>query len=163
MSFSGNLDRPITTNPFYFKTERTFLRAQISRIHHSTKLVPVGRHRIVEREEKSELPFDVEVNQPEDPDQPVPTPSTEQMCDKASWVHYARCILNNNKTSHTLPEEAEDRDAEIAKVLAKDPYEQRLKAITEDKACKGSYPAWILRCYGDSMTYAMSNPQHPPR
>ena len=85
------------------------------------------------------------------------------MCDKSSWVHYARSILKNNKTSHTIAEEVEDRDAEIAKVLAADPYELRLKPITEDKGCKGSYPAWILRSYGDRMTYAMSNPLHGTR
>lgn len=77
VSFSGNLEREIITNPFYFKQEKFYLRAQIARIHHCTKLVPVDRHKISEREEKSEQPFDVEPNQPEDPEQPIPTPSTE--------------------------------------------------------------------------------------
>ena len=75
--FTGNLDRNIVTNPFYFKQERHYLRAQIARIHHATKLVPVGRHKITEREEKSELPFEVEPNTPEDPEQQIPTPTTE--------------------------------------------------------------------------------------
>lgn len=92
--------------------------------------MPVGRHRISEREEKSELPFDVEPNLPEDAEQPIPTPTTDQMCDKNSWVHYAKCILKNNKTSHTINEEVEDREAEINRVLAADPYETRLKPIT---------------------------------
>lgn len=43
--FSGNLERDIVTNPFYFRKEKHFLRAQISRIHHATKLVPAGRYR----------------------------------------------------------------------------------------------------------------------
>lgn len=163
MCFSGNLEREIVTNPFYFNREKHFLRAQIARIHHCTKLVPVGRHRVAEREEKSELPFDVEPNQPEDPEQPIPTPTADQMCNKASWVHYAKCILRNNKTSHTLNEEVEDREAEITRVLNADPYEPRLKPITEDKACKGNYPAWILRSYGDKMSYAMANPLHGSR
>ena len=82
------------------------------------------------------------------------------MCNKDSWVHYAKCILKNNKTSHTLNEEVEDREKEIDNVLSIDPYEKRLKPITGDKACKGNYPAWILRKYGDSMRYAMANPLH---
>mmetsp|Transcript_24754 Transcript_24754/g.30940 ORF Transcript_24754/g.30940 Transcript_24754/m.30940 type:complete len:240 (+) Transcript_24754:768-1487(+) len=158
--FSGNLDRVIVTNPFYFKQEKFYLRAQIARIHHATKLVPTGRHKITEREEKSELPFEVEANTPEEPEQPFPAPTTEQMSKKASWVHYSKSILNNNKTSHTLGEEVEDRDKEVDRVLGADPYELRLKPITQDKACKGNYPAWILRTYGDSMKYAMANPAH---
>lgn len=106
------------------------------------------------------MPFDIEPNQPEDPEQTIPMPTTEQMMKKSSWVHYAKCILNNNKTSHTINEEVEDREAEIDRVLRSDPYERRLKPISEDKACKGNYPAWILRSFGDKMTYAMSNPLH---
>ena len=34
------------------------------------------------------------------------------------------------------------------------------KAARLDKACKGNYPAWILRTYGDTMKYAMANPLH---
>ena len=67
--FTGNLERNIVTNPFYFKQEKNYLRAQIARIHSATKLVPIGRHKITEREDKSELPFEVEPNQPEDPEQ----------------------------------------------------------------------------------------------
>ena len=77
---------------------------------------------------------------------------------KESWVHYSKNILRNNKTSHSLTEEVEDRDAAVNQMLANDPYEPRLKSITEDKACKGNYPAWILRGYGDKMTYSMANP-----
>jgi len=46
--FSGDLDRKIITNPFYFKRERHFLRAQIARISHSTSLVPKNVYRLQE-------------------------------------------------------------------------------------------------------------------
>ena len=85
------------------------------------------------------------------------------MCSKASWVHYAKSILRSNKTSHSIAEEVEDREREINRLLEKDPYETRLNPITLDKSCKGNYPAWILRSYGDKMTYAMSNPLHQKR
>ena len=68
-------------------------------------------------------------------------------------MHYAKNILCTNKTSHTIAEDVEDREKEIDRLLAVDPYEARLKPITEDRACKGNYPAWILRSYGDTMNY----------
>jgi len=160
VSFTGNLEREIVTNPFYFKQEKHYLRAQISRIHHATKLVPVGRHKVTEREEKSELPFEIEPNVAEDPEQQIPAPTVDQMRNKANWVHYAKNILKTNRTTHTIAEDVEDREKETDRVLAADPYERRLKPITEDRACKGNYPAWILRCYGDQTKYAMANPLH---
>ena len=130
MCFTGNLDREIVTNPYYFKTEKHYLRAQISRIHHATKLVPKGQHKVTDREEKSEQPYEVEAMVAEDPEQTIPKPTVDQMTDKANWVHYAKNILRNNKTSHSIPEDVEDREKEIDRLLGVDPYETRLKPIT---------------------------------
>ena len=105
----------------------------------------------------------MEPNQIEDAENnpTIPMPTAEQMKDKSMWVHYAKNILKNNKTNHVLNEEAEeDREKQINRVLAADPYERRLKPITEDRACKGNYPAWILRSYGDQMMYKMANQAH---
>ena len=38
--FTGDLNRPIYTNPFFFGQEKHYLRAQIARIIHSTTLLP---------------------------------------------------------------------------------------------------------------------------
>ena len=115
--FTGNLEREIVTNPFYFRREKHYLRAQISRIHHASKLVPAGRYRQTEREEKSEQPFEVEPNQPEDAEQPIPMPTAQAMKNKANWVHYAKSILKTNKTAHAIGEEAEDKDKETDRLL----------------------------------------------
>lgn len=40
--FSGDLERTIYTNPFFFGKEKHYLRAQIARISHSTTLCPKG-------------------------------------------------------------------------------------------------------------------------
>jgi len=40
--FTGDLDRTIYTNPYFFGKEKDYLRAQIARISHSTTLVPKG-------------------------------------------------------------------------------------------------------------------------
>lgn len=76
-------------------------------------------------------------------------PTAQAMKNKANWVHYSKSILKTNKTAHAIGEEVEDKDKETDRLLKADPYEPRLKPITDDRACKGNYPAWILRCYGD--------------
>ena len=48
--FTGNLEREIYTNPFFFGQEKHYLRAQLSRISHSTSLLPVGVMKLEEDE-----------------------------------------------------------------------------------------------------------------
>lgn len=48
MCFSGDLEKKIITNPFFFKREKNFLRAQIARITFSTTLAPKGMFRTLE-------------------------------------------------------------------------------------------------------------------
>jgi hypothetical protein len=51
---SGDLERPIFTNPFFDKKEKHFLRAQIARIVSATTLVPKGLYKVNE-ENKREI------------------------------------------------------------------------------------------------------------
>ena len=44
--FTGDLERTIFTNPFFFGKEKHYLRAQIARISHSTTLCPKGLFRL---------------------------------------------------------------------------------------------------------------------
>ena len=76
--FTGNLDRQIVTNPFYFRSEKHFLRAQIARITFATTLVPARVYRFQE-----ESTTEIEENQPEEG--PIPVPSTEEMENKENW------------------------------------------------------------------------------
>ena len=48
--FTGNLERPIFTNPFFHNKEKHYLRAQLSRIIHSTTLEPFGVNKTDEDE-----------------------------------------------------------------------------------------------------------------
>merc|ERR1712228_208343 len=84
--FSGNLEREIVTNPFYFRREKHFLRAQIARITMATTLVPARIYRFQE-----ESTIEIEENVPEEG--PIPVPSSEEMEDKKMWLHYTRNIL----------------------------------------------------------------------
>jgi radial spoke head protein 4/6 len=84
VAFTGCLDREIITNPFYFKKERHYLRAQIARITQTCKLMPANVYRL-----KEDDPTDVEENIPEDGDNPVaPVPTTDQMVHLSAWVHF---------------------------------------------------------------------------
>ena len=66
---TGDLERPIFTNPFFFGKEKHYLRAQIARISHSTTLVPKGLFKTTEDNDR-----EIEDFVPEE-GQPVPNPT----------------------------------------------------------------------------------------
>ena len=78
--FTGDLTRKIICNPFFFGTEAEYLRAQISRIQHSTAILPKGSMRLTEDNER-----EIEDNAPEDGELVLPT--TSEMASAAMWVH----------------------------------------------------------------------------
>ena len=127
--FTGDLNRTIFTNPFFFKREKEYLRAQIARISHSTTLCPVGLFRLQEESTK-----EIEDNTPEEGD--IVKPTTQQMSSPSMWCHYSVGILKNNRTAHMDPEVPEDQEIDPEELLkqieAADPYEPRLKPITQD-------------------------------
>ena len=67
---SGDLERPIYSNPFFFGKEKHYLRAQIARILHSTQLLPKNTFRLVEDSER-----EIEENVNEDTGE-VPQPNS---------------------------------------------------------------------------------------
>ena len=79
--FSGDLERDIYTNPFFFGKEKIYLRAQIARIVHSTTIIPKGIKRQVQEEDTREI----EDNTPEEGD--IVYPSTHEMSKPDMWVH----------------------------------------------------------------------------
>lgn len=66
-------------------------------------------------------------------------PSTHEMAKAENWVHYTPGILKVGRTTHMEPEIPEDAPEEVteetllAELEAGDPYDKRLKPITEDK------------------------------
>ena len=127
--FTGNLERQIYTNPYFFGQEKHYLRAQISRITHSTTLFPKGLYKISEEEDTRKI----EPNEPEEGELVLPTTSEMQSMDM--WVHACTNILLNCRTAHQDPEEEEGVDPEEKKkqIEAADPYEPLLKPITADQ------------------------------
>ena len=85
-NFSGNLDQKIFTNPFYFESEKAYLRAQIARISFSTTLVPKGLYRFQEENDR-----EIEDNLPEEGD--LVKPSVKEMAWMDMWLHHTPSVL----------------------------------------------------------------------
>lgn len=85
--FTGDLNRKIITNPFFFGTEKEHLRAVIARISFSTTLMPKGMYQLNEDDPRQIDPT------PADDDGKKPEPSTQEMCKLSNWVHATSNIL----------------------------------------------------------------------
>merc|ERR1712205_195058 len=105
MLLTGDLERPIFTNPFFEGTEKVYLRAQIARVSMSTTLIPKGLYKPVEDSETREI----EAIEPED-DNGIVLPSTSAMSSLGMWVHFNKNILKNGTTSLKEPEPPEGEE-----------------------------------------------------
>jgi radial spoke head protein 4A len=91
--FTGNLDAPIVSTPWFPGDERDLLRAQIARITATCKLAVTGWWKVDENDPKKILvDTDEEKGEPQaafgDLDQP------------ASWVHASPYLLNNGRSDY---------------------------------------------------------------
>lgn len=169
--FTGDLEREIISNPFFFGKEMHYLRAQIARISHSTAICPDGSKKLSEESER-----DIVDNDPEEGE--LILPNTSEMGSLDKWVHENASILGCNRTTHLdPPEEApedapEDWDPEVARkeIEDADPFEPRLKPISKDCNLKMSVktvkqPVWVVRLMGDSTEFkdemSGNNPKAP--
>ena len=130
-NFTGDLERQIYTNPYFKGQEKHYLRCQISRIYHGSKLVPSLNHYNIEDPEN---PFKALI--------PVEKPKQfkhDDFLDLKNWIHFPPSILKQGRVSHFL-EPPEDADAEEfkKKEMEKDPYEKRIKPISEDRCILGA-------------------------
>lgn len=148
---TGDLERDIITNPFFFGKEKHYLRAQIARISHGTTIIPNGLYKLQDAEEEGGPQLEIEAKDPENEEDKFQQPETEDMVNPSNWLHFPKAILKNNRTGHAEPvlEEGDEREpAEVLKqIIAKDPYEPRLKPITEDTNVDGGCP-WTVSLLG---------------
>jgi radial spoke head protein 4A len=151
--FSGNLDAPIVTNPHFAGKERELLRCQITRITHSTVIIPRGLFKVNEEEPQT-------IETPEDE---VVVPSTFELNDLSNWVHYHQGILMCNRLVHMEPEPQDDQDIDPEELMAKireaDPFMERLKPIFNDVALPGYPAAWANRLVGDTQLFELPPPK----
>ena len=98
--FSGNLERDIICNPFFFGKEKHLLRAQLARIAHSTMLVPRSQYKLNEENDR-----EIDEVVPDEETKVDPIPSTRQAANPATWGHFNSNILLNCRTQHADPVE----------------------------------------------------------
>ena len=109
-------------------------------------MTPKGLYRFVEDSQDREL----EDNANDEGE--IKKPSVTEMCSLDMWLHKDPSILNQGKVKHNEPKPGpgeEDIEPEelMKREIAKDPWEKRLKPISDDQKTKGGMPAWILRSY----------------
>jgi len=81
------------------------------------------------------------------------------MANPENWVHFSPSILKVARTAHIEPEVPEDAPEEVtAETLLKeledrDPYDKRLKPITEDSLVPVKQKPWIVKLMGDKNIY----------
>ncbi|PFH38498.1 radial spokehead family protein [Besnoitia besnoiti] len=142
--FTGDLDRPVITFPWFAGTERHLLRATIAQISSDTVICPAGLWR-----PKEEEPNQIE----EDPE--FEFPPTQELLSLDSWTHSREFINEGGLTM--FPEVDEDTDeelyAEIQAKMEQDPILDATRPITEDPELPGGQTAWLCKLAGDCANY----------
>jgi len=142
--FTGNLEANIITNPFFFGKEKHYLKAQIVRMSYTTGIVPRGLYKMTEEEDSRDVEYEEVFN----------FPTLDKQLSADSWVHINTNILKEGKIAHSeAPEEVEDKDLWLAQRKKQDPFENRLKPLSQDQAPEGYRRAWSFKAYGDTINY----------
>ena len=145
--FTGDLERKIVSNPPFRGQEKHYLRCQIARIYHGSKLVPNVNHYTVEDPESQFKPLT-----PAEKQKPF---SIEELTSGQSWIHFPPGILKCGRVSHIIePPENIDPDEYKKKVLLADPFDKRIKPISTDMPIKIGHkiqitPWSIKQTYGE--------------
>lgn len=145
--FTGDLTRPIVSNPWFNGKESDLLRCQIARISHHITIIPnVNNFKI------GQDPREVE------PNEEASQPNINDCININNWVHQLPSILNEGRLVHLERDPGEVDPEEFKKqIIAKDPFEPRLKRIVDDKPIKCPIPkivipSWKLSyCYDDKI------------
>ena len=151
--FTGELDRPIVSNPAFKGQEKHYLRCQIARIYHAAKLVPSVNHYVVEDPESQYKPL-----APAEKQKPF---TNEELTNLKTWIHFPPGILKCGRVSHIIePPDNVDPDEYKKRVLFADPFDKRIKPVTDDDKIKIghklSVTPWSLKqTYGE---YIYTNP-----
>ncbi len=159
--FTGDLNKPVISNPWFNGKESDLLRCQIARISHNITIIPNVKTIVTNQESKEINCYKIgsDKREIEPVEDPLPLPSINDVLNIKNWVHFLPAILNEGRIVHAEKEPPTNMDPDEfkAKVIADDPFEDRLKKIVDDKAIKCPIPnllipAWKLAyCYDDKI------------
>ncbi len=85
--FTGDLDAPVISNPYFEGKEATLLRAQIARITHATTLVPREHFKVSEDDDRKTEKVDFSEEEAKKP------PTNDDLMSLDMWVHFLPNIL----------------------------------------------------------------------
>jgi radial spoke head protein 4A len=142
--FSGDLSKPIVNNPWFNGKESDLLRCQIARIRQNITIIPnVNNHKVVPDSR------DIE------PNEDAPLVNINDCLNIRNWVHFLPGILKEGRTVHEEKEAPEGVEPEDFKkqILANDPFDPRLKSISDDGPVKCPIPNIIIPAWKLSYTY----------
>ena len=137
------------------------MKAQIARIEFATDIASSNKYKLPDEleEEDQGLPEIIEV-----PAEDIKQLSLKELTNLSSWVHRSPVILKTGMMKHADIEH-DDEDVKkklMSDLLREDPYEKRLKPISQDRCIciltqgDGLPTCWIIRQHGD-----MQKRMHP--
>lgn len=85
--FTGDLDAPVISNPYFDGKEGNLLRAQIARITHATTLAPREHYKVSEDDDRKTEKVDFSEEEAKKP------PTTDELMTLDFWVHFLPNIL----------------------------------------------------------------------
>lgn len=125
--FTGDPEREIVSNPPFNGKEKHFLRCQIARIYHGSKMTPSVNHYVVG---DKETPYKKLENNPDK----FPPFTFNDVKNINNWIHYPPTILKCGRVSHIIePPENVDPEEYKNKVIAADPFGERIQSAKKDK------------------------------
>merc|ERR1712139_583857 len=158
---SGNTNAKVVTHPPFPGNEQVYLRAQIARISADVTLM-------FKDFLKREGNFGEEDATEPAPNEEFAMPSVGQLMNHEGWQHSEPHILQNGRTTHREPPEADDEnpdnpDNKVRKrMLAEqesDPARDPIRKLAGDKL------DWVFKQYGDTSLYknTSTDPAAQPR
>ena len=145
--FTGDLKKPIVSNPWFNGKESDYLRCQISRITHSTSIIPnTTLWKLTEDKLEKEKNDEGKL------------PSINESLLLNNWVHFEKGILNEGRIMHKEPDpesipENSDAEQEKIKIIKKDPFDEVLKSVLNDKPIKSPIPNMVIPAWKLSYVY----------
>lgn len=141
--FTGNLNKPIVTNPWFNGKESDLLRCQIARITQNITVIPNVNNYKVGAE-----PREIE------PQEDIPQPNINDCLQMKNWVHFLPGILKEGRTVHFERDPGEADPEEFKKqIIANDPFDSRLKSIVDDSPIASPIPNLIIKSWKLSYSY----------
>lgn len=139
--FTGDLDRPVVSFPWFPGRERHLLRAIIALISSETVLCPAG---LLQSPEEGGDPE-------EDPE--FEFPSAKALANIDAWTHSRPHLTRSGLSSYPELDEEDENYSKVQQQMEDDPILELTRPAKGDADLPDGRPAWNVRLVGDAATY----------